>query len=1247
MPSHLAYHEMPTPESRHHSIDLSIQLEYELDTESLPPTPANPPQPEPTPPIQLPDIDPSVLVHIIGQLRIQLTDMTKERDDLLALLSAAHVKEAELQDALSHITDKAMSLDEALSDSRRRNKDDEEAISMLRTKVEESRRGLMRLQAESRRQSSQPGTLDITRANTPSAFSLGPVSSKRASFTPLTGTFAAQSFVARPNGHRRISSVSDSTIETSSLPLVLAAPSASNNRRLSGLFGRTSPPQPPYQTLAPSDEVDRLQKQVKTLQDALDETRHDLTESNEAREASETCVTALREFIAENNIGTSEVKLPPLPASTTGDEEPDTQKKGWGAFKLWKVDTAVNRISGPSSATTATASPIIPPTQPAALSRKLTGFFSSRASITSIPSIAPLHNRANSVYSSSDVSSLSEPISPTTNELVADIHVRDATGGSPELAQVGSETVEKRPLEDDSSLRSRGCGAICPDGSLTTGQGNRFVLASTQELHEKIGELANRVRELEDALRVSHSHISNDGHPLLTEELLRIKAPLQREVPALRNIPHSAQDEEHNPDVVDAFGSLSISMSGGAKYFGTTANSWYFLQNETAEENEPESNNLKSLQNVLPSHILTRAAAFPISPVIPPAEDGDPLRTLFWYLPPAAKAASLRDIYFTHASWMYAPISPESFDEVYAQFYAPNPAMSTEQPLLTHRLALMFIVLAIGQLMDTNEPAYNLEAEKYHQLARAALFLHSFFDHATINTVQCLFLMAFYLFLSDRHGTGSGARWAIMGIAVKVAQSIGLHRDSGRWKVDVVETQRRRELFWELYVYDSWGAWTLGRPTSFTLAHVDCKMPHSNEPPEDQAYHNWKHRFVSECMVHLHDQAFGARTPTYATVLQLDRKMRAFPVPQILQVAGFGNSEPRTGGFQDSIMLILQRHIVLAIREMNLLYLHRSFFARAISDHPKDPLGSPYGTSVIAAYRSAGSLVALMRNLHNQVTELSSRIWFLWGHTFSSAIILGSIVTRCPSMSLAPSALVQLDSACELFSKVAHGFRAGKVLNIMLRLQEKAHSSLEDYRKGKLSPSIRRISMESAVEDNDELSTLGGKTRLVAKKETMSPLMLDRSPTSHNPVVPLPLSPSMNDQVHPSVVEYLNTFHHPMANSYSDVEVDLSPVSMYGMSAMSYHSDSTGSFASNSPTQQQQQAMFPSARPMGNGNSTQVTFPQYFPVYDYRMSEPYASDIPILDMNPVPPGQRRSSGSPDAGNMQTSIWNDFVGDVIN
>lgn len=50
----------------------------------------------------------------------------------------------------------------------------------------------------------------------------------------------------------------------------------------------------------------------------------------------------------------------------------------------------------------------------------------------------------------------------------------------------------------------------------------------------------------------------------------------------------------------------------------------------------------------------------------------------------------------------------------------------------------MFIVLAIGSLMDIKRPAYNIEAEKYHQLARAALFSSPIFEEPTIHAVQVL-----------------------------------------------------------------------------------------------------------------------------------------------------------------------------------------------------------------------------------------------------------------------------------------------------------------------------------------------------------------------------------------------------------------------------------------------------------------------------------------------------------------------------
>ncbi|KAF8885022.1 fungal-specific transcription factor domain-containing protein [Infundibulicybe gibba] len=768
------------------------------------------------------------------------------------------------------------------------------------------------------------------------------------------------------------------------------------------------------------------------------------------------------------------------------------------------------------------------------------------------------------------------------------------------------------------SCVKRGCGAICPDGSLTTGQGNRF----------KIAELANRVRELEDALRTSHSHLSAEQHPLLSDDLLRIKAPLQRELPTQRNPQTIVKEEEQNPDVVDAFGSLSISLSGRAKYFGQTANSW----NETQDDDE-QDNHLANLQTLLQPEILTRAAAFPVSPVSHPSDhENFSLQNLFWYLPPAEKAIELRSIYYSHAAWMYNPISTEAFDsQVYAQFYDPNAGPLSDDPLLAHRLSLMFMVLAIGALMNTSMPAYNIEAEKYHQLARAALFHNSIFDEPTINAVQALYLMTFYLFLADRHGTSSGARWGIMGIAVKVGQN----RDSGRWKVDPVETQRRRELFWELFTYDSWQCLTFGRPPSFALPHVDCKMPHSADPSDEQSFHAWKHRFASD---------FWAKMPTYATVLQLDRKMRAFPVPPVLQVAGFGSSEPRPGGFPETIMLTLQRHIVLAIREMS----GCSLLARAISDHPKDPLGSPYGTSVIAAYRSAGSLVALMRNLHTQLKEPSERMWFLWTHMFSCAIVLGSIVTRCPSMSLAPSALVQLDSACELFSKAARGFRAAKVLGIMLHLQEKAHYSLDEFRNGKGSPLSRYASSSeppTPVDDNDELSVLGGKTRLVAKKEPSSPTLLDQQ------------------QVHPSVIDYLQSFQpqpqqHSASSGHSFTDADISPASAYGLSPMNtqFHTEPSSFLIQTQPSQlvppqpimsQQNHTSSPSHMSrqhpgmLDNNSSAAHSLPQYFPVYDYgSVAMTNGIGTPMLDHNPMP-GQRRShSGSPEA-NMHTT-WQDFV-----
>jgi hypothetical protein len=73
-------------------------------------------------------------------------------------------------------------------------------------------------------------------------------------------------------------------------------------------------------------------------------------------------------------------------------------------------------------------------------------------------------------------------------------------------------------------------------------------------LHDKIGILSNRVRQLEDALAEAYSVYSNERHPLLSDELLQLKRPLERE--SRNEVPSPPEAEA--AEAIDAVGSLSV-----------------------------------------------------------------------------------------------------------------------------------------------------------------------------------------------------------------------------------------------------------------------------------------------------------------------------------------------------------------------------------------------------------------------------------------------------------------------------------------------------------------------------------------------------------------------------------------------------------------------------------------------------------------------------------------------------------------
>ncbi|EMD39103.1 hypothetical protein CERSUDRAFT_112795 [Gelatoporia subvermispora B] len=702
----------------------------------------------------------------------------------------------------------------------------------------------------------------------------------------------------------------------------------------------------------------------------------------------------------------------------------------------------------------------------------------------------------------------------------------------------------------------RGCTSICPNGSLSAGQGTRFILADTEQLHRKISEMSERIRQLEDALAIFQSGVSNERHPLLRDELLTIKFG-----PEVRR----TVDEEHTRDSlaesIDALGTLTIGDHGETKYFGRSGGSEsLFLVGQLPE-------GLDGVDIQLDPKVLNLSMTFPLAIV----EDGfdsimDKLET---YLPSQPRAWALCEAYIEHFTWWCRPIKRDEFvNDVMIPIYnyVKDPSRSSYHPHLLdanrcpHLLAVLFMVLAVGALVDLTLPPYSPEAEKYYRLGRAALSLRSVFDSPEIETVQAITLMAAYHSIcTPRYSLESA--WALTSHATKLAQSLGIHRDSTPWSLDDKLVQRRRNLFWELLVFEMIHCLALGRPPAVSLSQIDCQLPTDEEQSVSengdvmQGYWNFKFIFGREVYAHVGEAMLSAKAPSYATILDLDRRIRQMALPPVKLYL-----RPDEDDYTNP-SLCMKSYLMSHYRSITMIHIHRTFFAQALLDHPNNPLSSPYAPSVLAANRCASVLIKSFVHHHERCPELCARFWGMWTHAFSAAVILGCTVTRCPHVTMAPSALVDLDLAVSFFQRGANlSLRARQALPILRNLRDRATQAYSQYRNRHITPTLD-IRLKIGPEDpfEDELAIFGGQTRVMSTKllsrkraERPSSKTGSESPTttmhsrSASRSASTPAStPSdsgtatqeameqFND-VHPTLMEYLSMF--PASSSFALVD---------------------------------------------------------------------------------------------------------------
>ncbi|KAJ0162080.1 Regulatory protein GAL4 [Colletotrichum tanaceti] len=134
------------------------------------------------------------------------------------------------------------------------------------------------------------------------------------------------------------------------------------------------------------------------------------------------------------------------------------------------------------------------------------------------------------------------------------------------------------------------------------------------------------------------------------------------------------------------------------------------------------------------------------------------------------------------------------------------------------------MVLAIGHWLSSPESEH-LQSVHY-SAARSSLSLQML-ESGTVETVQAFLLMSNYLQKRDRTNTG----YNFGGLAYRMALGLGLHREPPGSE-DTLGHERRRQLFWTIYCFESGFNITTGRPPAMSDDFIDTRVPRNIDDKE-------------------------------------------------------------------------------------------------------------------------------------------------------------------------------------------------------------------------------------------------------------------------------------------------------------------------------------------------------------------------------------------------------------------------------
>ncbi|KAI5121297.1 hypothetical protein M0805_003766 [Coniferiporia weirii] len=301
----------------------------------------------------------------------------------------------------------------------------------------------------------------------------------------------------------------------------------------------------------------------------------------------------------------------------------------------------------------------------------------------------------------------------------------------------------------------------------------------------------------------------------------------------------SASDAEEKLEDEEAIGSLSVDEHDEIRYHAELSG-MPLLDKLT---DNPSARNSSGIWR------LPMARTWPYAPMnlaeLDDNEDNIPVQ-----LPPVEHQDLLIELYFTYIHPDLPVLHKPTFMGQYATSEETNNLTFSPVSIMmefrfsarsTQKLSklLLLSIFTAASRLNPNElppprPGQMWEAGCIY-LASARRLLNAKIHHSSLSTCQALVILAYREF-----GLGSLEQsYIYMGMAIRTAQDLGLHRAADQWQrfgVDIfspAQKQERKHVWWSCAIADKYISCSMGRPITISERNYDTELPQDrmSEPP--------------------------------------------------------------------------------------------------------------------------------------------------------------------------------------------------------------------------------------------------------------------------------------------------------------------------------------------------------------------------------------------------------------------------------